>query len=65
MICNISERGYKLNSDFFQTWRAASKPYLIMADEFVGHGTKGKSKPRTVETERVCHPERLNQRPRR
>src|SRR5260221_6320661 len=33
----------------------------IAANEFVSHGTKEKSKPRPFKTERVGHPERLNQ----
>jgi hypothetical protein len=37
--------------------RAAS----LVANEFVSHGTKVKSKPRPFKAERVGHPEKLNQ----
>jgi hypothetical protein len=33
----------------------------VLTNEFVGHGTKLKSKPRPFKTERVGHPEKLNQ----
>jgi len=33
----------------------------VVANEFVGHGTKLKSKPRPFKTERVGHPKKLNQ----
>jgi len=32
----------------------------VMTNEFMGHGTKEKSKPRPFKTERVGHPEKLN-----
>ena len=32
----------------------------IVADEFIGHGTREKSKPRPFKTERVGHPEKPN-----
>jgi hypothetical protein len=35
----------------------------VVPDEFVGHGTKEKSKPRPFKPERVGHPEKLNQSP--
>jgi hypothetical protein len=33
----------------------------VVANEFVGHGTKQKSKPRPFKTERAGHPEKRNQ----
>jgi hypothetical protein len=35
----------------------------VVTNEFVGHGTKESSKPRPFRTERVGHPEKLNQFP--
>jgi hypothetical protein len=35
----------------------------IVPDEFVGHGTEEKSKPRPFKPERVGHPEKRNQSP--
>jgi hypothetical protein len=32
----------------------------VVANEFVGHGTKEKSNPRPFKPERVGHPEKLN-----
>jgi len=33
----------------------------VVANEFLGHGAKAKSKPRPFKTERVGHPEKPNQ----
>jgi hypothetical protein len=33
----------------------------VVANESVGHGRKQKAKPRPFKTERVGHPEKLNQ----
>jgi len=35
----------------------------VVANKFMGHGTKEKSKPRPSKSERVGHPEKLNQLP--
>jgi hypothetical protein len=36
-------------------------PLTVVADEFVGHGEQGKSKPRPFKSQRVGHPERQKQ----